>query len=421
MKIRTKLILIFSFFVILFLLFGMVINILFEKQVKEHALIHAEIYSHSFALTIGRETENNKTPPIFYNRESLEDYIQDIHLIQKIDLVVVDTAKTIVADVMKSEIGKKYTYDKNNEVLLTMQDDSDRTFKEISSDYPHGILLYVHPIKNENGKTLGAVLIEFTPLLKESEANIKNVRQIILYAILFSIFVSIAFGFIISKKITGSIADVVNAARKFSHGDYSVRIQTKSKDELGELGKAFNQMVEQKQKSDEQVLFLGNALKYANDMISIADINFNIIYVNDSFCKAYGYTEEEVRGKSVDLFISEKNKIELNKIANPNIFSKRWLGEQWSKTKSGKDFLIELHISPVKNTKDEVIATIAVSNDITSRKHTEAILKHNSDQLKLLNEIGRDISSSLELDQILDLAARLVHERFGYDHVALFI
>lgn len=547
MKIRTKLILTFSFFVILFLLFGIVINILVEKQAKEHAHIHAEIYSHTIALTIGRETEKNKTLPMFYNKEALEDYIQDVHSIQKLDIVVVDTAKTIVSDVIKSEIGKKYTYDKNNEILLTMKDDSDRTFKEVSSDYPKGILLYVHSIKNENGKTLGAVLIEYTSLLKESEASINNVRHIILYALLFSILVSIAFGFIISKKITIAISDVVNAARKFSNGDYSVRVQSVSNDELGELGKCFNQMIEQKQNSDEQVLFLGNAVKNTNDMISIADINFNIIYVNDAFCKAYGYTYEEVKGKSVDMFRSEKNNIDLNNIVNPNTFTFGWFGEQWSKTKSGEDFLIELHISPVKNLKDEVIGTIAVSNDITSRKlveeelrqsekkyrefadflpqpvfeyddkgiftfanlasfdvtgysqddikkglsafnlidpsqhqiliekmekrfdripsdgteytiirkdkttfpamaytspieidgkiiglrglivditerkRTEAILKHNSDQLKLLNEIGNEISSTLELDQILDLAARLVHERFGYNHVALFI
>ncbi|MHB8580784.1 MAG: PAS domain S-box protein [Ignavibacteriaceae bacterium] len=421
MKIRTKLILTFSFFVILFLLFGMVINILFEKQVKEHAHIHAEIYSHTIALTIGRETEKNKTLPMFYNKETLEDYIQDVHSIQKLDIVVVDTDNTIVADVIKSEIGKKYTYDKNNEVLLTMKDDSDRTFKEISSDYPQGILLYVHTIKNENGKTLGAVLIEYTSLLKESEASINNVRQIILYAILFSVFVSIAFGFIISKKITGSIVDVVNAARKFSHGDYSVRIQTERKDELGELGKAFNQMIEQKLKYDEQILFLGNALKYTNDMIAISDINFNIIYVNAAFCKGLGYTEDEIIGKNVSMFRSEKNTIELNKIVNPKTFSTGWFGEQWSKTKNGKEFLVELHISPVKNLKDEVIATIAIFNNITERKATEAILKHSSDQLKLLNEIGRKVSSTLELELILDLTTKQVHEKFGYDHVGLFL
>lgn len=421
MKIRTKLILMFSFFVVPFLFLGILINIIYEKEAKNYTLIHAKYYADTFALTIGRDIGNENALPLFFNKEALEDYVKDVHSIQKIDIVIIDTAKTIVADVIKSEIGKKYNYDQNNEVSLTMQDDSDRTFKEVSSDYPHGILLYAHSIKTEYGKTLGVVLIEYTAILKESEANINKGRKIIFYTMLLLIFAAITFGFVISKIITGSISDLVGVARKFAQGDYSVRIKKKRKDELGELGKAFNQMIEQKQNSDEQILFLGNALKNTNDMVAIADINFNIIYVNAAFCKSYEYTEEEVLGKNVSMFRSEKNTIELNKIVNSKTFSTGWFGEQWSKTKNGKEFLIELHISPAKNLKDEVIATIAIFNDITERKATEAILKHSSDQLKLLNEIGRKISSTLELDLILDLTAKQVHERLGYDHVGLFI
>ena len=244
MKIRTKMILIFSFFVIPFLFLEVLINIVFEKEAKEHALIHAEIYAHTFALTIGREAENDKTPPLFFNMENLEDYVQDVHSTQKIDIVIVDTTKTIVADVIKSEIGKKYNYDKNNEVLQTMRDGLARTFKEVSSDYPHGIFLYVHPITTEKGKTVGAVLIEYTPILKESEAEINKVRQIVLYAILFFIFISIAFSVVISKRISGFILDLVNTAENFAKGDYSIRISNKRKDELGVLGRSFNKMAE---------------------------------------------------------------------------------------------------------------------------------------------------------------------------------
>ncbi|MCL4549010.1 MAG: HAMP domain-containing histidine kinase [Bacteroidetes bacterium] len=244
MKIRTKMILTFSFFVILFLFLAVLLEIVFEKEAKELALTDVEIYAHTFALTIGREAENDKTPPLFFNREALEDYVQDIHSAQKLDVVVVDTTKTIVADVIKSEVGKKYDYDKNNEVLLTMKDDSARTFKEISSDYPHGILLYVHPLKTENGKTLGVVLVEYTAIVKEAEADMNKVRWIVFYAILFFIFISIAFSVAISKRVSGFISDLINAAENFAKGDYSIRISNKRKDELGILGKSFNEMAE---------------------------------------------------------------------------------------------------------------------------------------------------------------------------------
>ena len=421
MKIRTKLILMLSLFVVPFLILGIIINIIYEKEAINYSLIHAKYYADTFALTIGRDIGKGNAAPLFFNKEALEDYVEDVHSIQKIDIVIIDTAKTIVADVIKSEIGKKYHYDQNNEVYLTMQDDSDRTFKEVSRDYPRGIILYAHKIKTEYGRTLGVILIEYSTIAKEFEANINRVGKIIFYIMLLLVFAAIIIILFISKIIKRSISDLVGAARKFSQGDYSTRIKGKRKDELGELGKAFNQMIEQKQKYDEQILFLGNALKYTNDMIAIADINFNIIYVNAAFCKSHGYTEVEIIGKNVSMFRSEKNTIELNKIVNPKTFSTGWFGEQWTKTKNGKEFLVELHVSPVKNLKDDVIATIAVLNDITERKANEAILRHSFDQLKLLNEIGRNISSTLELELILDLTAKQVQEKLGYDHVSLFL
>ncbi|MEW5842864.1 MAG: HAMP domain-containing sensor histidine kinase [Bacteroidota bacterium] len=244
MKIRTKMILTFSFFVLSLLFLGILIERILEKEAKEDALRDVEIYAHTFAVTIGREAENGKTPPLFFNRAALEDYVQDVHSAEKIDIVIVDTAKTIVADVIESEIGKKYIHDKNNEVLLTMRDDSSRTFKEVSSDYPHGILLYVHPITTEKGKTVGAILLEYTTMLKNAQASINKVWQPILYTLLFFIFISIVFSIVISKKATGSISDLINASKNFAKGDYSIRISNKQKDELGILGKSFNDMAE---------------------------------------------------------------------------------------------------------------------------------------------------------------------------------
>ncbi len=414
MKIRTKLILTFSFFVISFLIFGILISIIFDKEAREHALIHTEIYSHTFALTIGRETEKDKTPPLFFNREALEDYIQDAHSIQNIDISVVDTAKTIAADVIKSEIGKKYSYDKNNEVLLTMQDGLDRTFKEVSSDYPGGIFLYVHPIKTEKGKTLGAVLIEYTATIKEAEADINKVRQIVLYAILFLIFVAIAFGFVISKIITGAISDLVNAARKFSQGNYSVRIKTERKDELGELGKAFNLMAGQKQKSDEQILLLSNAIKSADEMISITDINNKFLFVNDAFCRGYGYTQEETIGKYIELIRSEKNDVELLNHIQLLTLDYGWHGELWNKTKNGNDFLIELHTSPVKNAKGEKIALVGIANDITKRKEAEERLKESEKKFREFADFLPQPVFEYDTKGVFTFANRASFEATGY-------
>ena len=309
MKIRNKLLLSFSFFIIPFLLLGILASIVIEKQAIDHALLHAELYAKTFTLTIERETRIDRTSQLFFQREDLEDYINDIYLFQKIDIVVVDTAGIIIADIIKSKIGDKYNLDKNNEVLLSIRDGLDRNFKVVNDEYPDGKFLYVHRIEVENGQILGAVLIDYSTILKESRAENSFVRKIILYATLFFIFISIVFGFILSKKIKNPISNLIDAARKFSHGDYSVRVKSERKDELGELENAFNQMIEQKEKADEQVLLLSNTLKSTNDIIAIADVNFNFLFANNAFCKTFGYTQEELIGQFVGSVLLEQDDI----------------------------------------------------------------------------------------------------------------
>jgi PAS domain S-box-containing protein len=62
----------------------------------------------------------------------------------------------------------------------------------------------------------------------------------------------------------------------------------------------------------------------------------------------------------------------------------------------------------------------AAQQELTERKRTEKMLEKQAAQLALLNEIGGQIAAVLKLDRVLERAAHLVHERFGYHHVALF-
>lgn len=59
--------------------------------------------------------------------------------------------------------------------------------------------------------------------------------------------------------------------------------------------------------------------------------------------------------------------------------------------------------------------------DVTERKRAEAILAQRAAQLALINDIAGKIAAVLDLDSLLDRAARLVYETFNYHHVALFL
>jgi len=186
--------------------------------------------------------------------------------------------------------------------------------------------------------------------------------------------------------MTRCIDKIVNAVRKFAGGDYAARINSKRKDELGEISNAIDQMIEQKNKYDEDIKLLSNAMKSSNDLISITNKDAKFIFVNDAFCKTYGYVENEILGKSVALISSDKNNIYFNKLYNEETYTNGWYGERWSKTKDGREFLINLNLSPVKNIKEELLGLVAVSSDITHKKLAEEALRISEEKFRLVFE-----------------------------------
>ena len=65
--------------------------------------------------------------------------------------------------------------------------------------------------------------------------------------------------FLLTKVITASIKKVGKVARRIAGGEYSERIRTKGKDEIGELASDFNLMAEQVERKDCRIVRCGKA------------------------------------------------------------------------------------------------------------------------------------------------------------------
>jgi len=65
----------------------------------------------------------------------------------------------------------------------------------------------------------------------------------------------------------------------------------------------------------------------------------------------------------------------------------------------------------------------AAAEEIGERKQAQEVLRRRAAQLAVLNDVGRTIAKALrldELDEVLEIATRLVQKSFGYHHVAIF-
>jgi signal transduction histidine kinase len=64
--------------------------------------------------------------------------------------------------------------------------------------------------------------------------------------------ISVSFGFLVSNAITHTLGSFVDAASQLSEGKFSVRVPVEGRDEVAQLGAAFNAMAEQLQRADEE-------------------------------------------------------------------------------------------------------------------------------------------------------------------------
>ncbi|WP_205461809.1 HAMP domain-containing sensor histidine kinase [Mangrovibacterium lignilyticum] len=88
----------------------------------------------------------------------------------------------------------------------------------------------------------GDIILAFTT--NEINRSEMKIRYTSLIVSGFVLFIGLLLGFLLSRKISVPVLALRDAARKVGEGNLNLKVHIKSSDEIGELGNAFNKMVE---------------------------------------------------------------------------------------------------------------------------------------------------------------------------------
>jgi len=130
MKIRYQLALGFIIIVLLQVVITAVGAWRDDKIIPVIAAKAAEDTAKALALSLVRQGESTRTPPIYADPVALQNYIYDLNGIKKNNIEVVNRNKKIIGGVIAGDVGKIYTHDVNNQVGRTIRDGLTRTFIE---------------------------------------------------------------------------------------------------------------------------------------------------------------------------------------------------------------------------------------------------------------------------------------------------
>jgi signal transduction histidine kinase len=149
--------------------------------------------------------------------------------------------------------------------------------KTLFKTFPEGKIVDVNQTSNDSilvkealfytSMMSGSILLGFSK--NEIIQSKKQIRFTALIVSLMVFIIGIIIGFWLARNISVPVLALRDAANKVGEGDLTQRVSNYSHDEIGELGQAFNRMVNDLEKAKEEITASNLALASTNDELNI--------------------------------------------------------------------------------------------------------------------------------------------------------
>ncbi|MGE5354049.1 MAG: methyl-accepting chemotaxis protein [Acidobacteriota bacterium] len=216
-----------------------------------------------------------------------------------------------------------------------------------------------------------------------------------------NILLAIISGVVINILLVKPIEKLSKIAVKASGGDYDIEIDAHRKDELGELGKSIQILL---QHIKDEIAISQSFQFGINSAFFIADKDTNILSINDAACRLMQFQKspKEIIGKMKvkDVFLQDG--------VSKNAFNGNYMkGDRIAlKDHTGVEFPALLQSGPVHNSRNEIVAIFVVFEDL--RELLDRQKQYLNEQIapiaRVIDSVARgNLTCSLDLDEKSDL------------------
>ena len=214
---------------------------------------------------------------------------------------------------------------------------------------------------------------------------------------------------------------VVNGVMAIQTYEYATRITEQHKETFMVIATQAASAIE-RFLAEREIQKFKLGIDRSNNPVFITDLDGTIQYANPAFEDVYGFSIEEVLGKTPRLIKSG-----LTSNEEYRVFWSRLLGgetvsmETTNQAKGGRLIPIAATYSPILDESGKMIGFLAVHEDITERRISEETLKRRNDYLAASAQIGRLVTSTLDLNTIFTRTVSLISDRFGFYYAGIYI
>lgn len=154
-----------------------------------------------------------------------------------------------------------------------------------------------------------------------------------------------------------------------------------------------------------------------SDAVLFADTERRIIKSNPAFRKLFGYTHEELYGRTTELMYAHKSDYQLQGQLRYSV-PVQTLYEPYEvhyQRKDGTVFLSETSGTAVKNIDGVIIGFIAIIRDITERKHAEETQQTHLHYLESVSRVSEILGRPLDIEEMLKEIVDVIFGIFACD------
>jgi len=227
--------------------------------------------------------------------------------------------------------------------------------------------------------------------------------------IVLSVFVAI----VVAKSISYPIQILQAGAKEIGEGNLEHKVATNAKDEIGQLGRAFDRMTEklktitasrdeldrevnERKKAEKALRLMKFSLDHSSEMLYWIDPEGNIVDVNDTTCNRLGYSREEIlsiRADDIDpdISIEDYHHIwqDLKRRGSLKV-------QSFHHSKDGHRIPVEITFNYIRFGGKEY--NCAFARDISERKQAEEELQKSMSEL---DERVKELNCLLEISRLV--------------------
>jgi Amt family ammonium transporter len=201
--------------------------------------------------------------------------------------------------------------------------------------------------------------------------------------------------FILATAIMRPVSVLMEGVRRVTRGNLDVVIDTRSRDEIGHLAQAFNQMTANLRQTTVSRTFMENVINTMNDMLLLISPEGLIQDANQAFLNLFEYDLNDLVGRSLDNFAGRGSDCCFSS-AFADVLEKDSVAgiEAEGYTKSGRCVQLLFSMAVMNDSAGQPLTVICAAQDISAIKSVQERLQHKQAELEELNQKLEGLVSS---------------------------